>query len=269
MEEHALRNITGAMAAIWQRELLRYVRDIPRIVSTLVQPLVFLAILGTGLASMMGGRLNLGGVSFLEYMYPGIIAISIMSVAFFCTISTVWDREFGFLREMMVAPLPRTAIALGKTLGSVTISVVEALLLLIIAPFVGVHLTLAIVLSLIGFMVLLALAVSGLGLFIASLLDTLESYGPIMQVLIFPMFFLSGAFFLLTTAPAWERGLARISPLTYAVDGFRRVMIGSQLPPAVARSILLYPAGVDALALFAFACVTVGAAVFAFSTRKS
>jgi ABC-2 type transport system permease protein len=115
-------------------------------------------------------------------------------------------------------------------------------------------------------MVLLSLAVSGIGLFIASLLDTLESYGPIMQVLIFPMFFLSGAFFLLNTAPLWERDLAKLSPLTYAVDAFRQVMIGPELSQSVAR---LYPVGVDAVALLAFACVTVGAAVVAFSTRKS
>jgi ABC-2 type transport system permease protein len=266
MEEYELGHIAQAIIAIWHRELLRYVRDTPRIVSTLVQPLVFLAILGTGLASMLGGVQF--GVSFIQYMYPGILGISIMSVAFFCTISTVWDREFGFLREMLVAPLPRTAIAFGKTLGAATVSVGQALILLIVAPFIGVHLSVTMVLSLLGLMVLLSLAVCGIGLFIASLLDTLESYGPIMQVLIFPMFFLSGAFFLLSKAPRWEQDLARVSPLTYGVDAFRRIMIGSQLSPAVAQKVLLYPVGVDALVLLAFACVTVGAAVFAF-TRHS
>jgi ABC-2 type transport system permease protein len=212
-----------------------------------------------------GGQL---GVGFIQFMYPGIIGISIMSVAFFCTISTVWDREFGFLREMLVAPLPRTAIAFGKTLGAATVSVGQALILLIIAPFIGVHLSVTIVLGLLGLMVLLSLAVCGIGLFIASLLDTLESYGPIMQVLIFPMFFLSGAFFLLNDAPRWEQVLARVSPLTYAVDAFRRVILGPTLSAATAQKVLLYPVGVDALVLLAFAVVTVGAAVIAFSRHS-
>jgi ABC-2 type transport system permease protein len=266
MEDYELGHIVQAMLAIWHRELLRYVRDTPRIVSTLVQPLVFLAILGTGLASMFGGGQL--GVGFIQFMYPGIIGISIMSVAFFCTISTVWDREFGFLREMLVAPLPRTAIAFGKTLGAATVSVGQALILLIIAPFIGVHLSVTIVAGLLGLMVLLSLAVCGIGLFIASLLDTLESYGPIMQVLIFPMFFLSGAFFLLNDAPRWEQVLARVSPLTYAVDAFRRVILGPTLSAATAQKVLLYPVGVDALVLLAFAVVTVGAAVIAFSRHS-
>ena len=266
MEEQEFGHIAQAMATIWQREILRYLRDKPRIVSTLVQPLVFLAILGSGLSSTLGGAQL--GVGFIQFMYPGIIGISIMSVAFFCTISTVWDREFGFLREILVAPLPRTAIAFGKTLGAATISVGQALILLVIAPFIGIHLSVTIVLSLLGLMVLLSLAVSGIGLFIASLLDTLESYGPIMQVLIFPMFFLSGTFFLLSKAPRWMADLAMISPLTYAVDAFRRIVLGPELSQAVAQKVLLFPLSVDALALLAFAVVTVGAAVIAF-TRQS
>ncbi len=255
-----------AIATIWQRELLRYVRDKPRIVSTFVQPLVFLAILGSGLGSTLSAVKI--GIGFVQYMYPGIIAISIMGVAFFCTISTVWDREFGFLREMLVAPLPRTAIAFGKTLGAATISVVQALVLLIIAPFIGVHLSVTIVLSLLLLMVLLAFAVSGIGLFIASMLDTLESYGPIMQLLIFPMFFLSGTFFLLKEAPQWIQIVAKISPLTYAVDAFRRVMLGSALSATAAQKILVYPLSLDVVCLLAFSCVTVAAAVVAF-TRQS
>jgi ABC-2 type transport system permease protein len=144
----------------------------------------------------------------------------------------------------------------------------QALILLIIAPFIGVHLSVTIVLGLLGLMVLLSLAVCGIGLFIASLLDTLESYGPIMQVLIFPMFFLSGAFFLLNDAPRWEQVLARVSPLTYAVDAFRRVILGPTLSAATAQKVLLYPVGVDALVLLAFAVVTVGAAVIAFSRHS-
>lgn len=255
-----------AITTIWQREIYRYLRDRPRIVSTLVQPLVFLAILGSGLGRALA-KSNLG-IDFIKFMYPGIIAISVMGVAFFSTISTVWDREFGFLREMLVAPISRTSIALGKTSGAATIAIVQALILLIIAPFIGISIHFVTIVSLLFFMLLLSLAVSGLGLFIASLLDSLESYGPIMQLLVFPMFFLSGTFFPLSEAPPWILDLAKINPLTYAVDAFRQIILSSEVSQTVAKRIFLYPLYIDALFLLTFSVVTVSAAIIAFNRKN-
>ena len=139
----------SAIYTIWEREIIRYWREKTRIVSTIVQPLMFLAIFGTGLRqTLAGGRL---GVDFLKFMYPGIIAMSVMGVAFFSTISTVWDREFGFLKEILVAPVSRTSIAIGKALGATTIASTQALILLILAPLIGVSLHLAIIPQLVCF----------------------------------------------------------------------------------------------------------------------
>jgi len=207
------------------------------------------------------------GVDFIQFMYPGIIAMSVMGVAFFSTISTVWDREFGFLKEILVAPVSRSAIAIGKTLGATTIAAIQGLILLILAPFIGVSIHLSIILPLFLLMLLLSFAISGMGLLIASLMKTTESFGLLMQVLIFPMFFLSGAFFPLTAVPAWMSVLSKINPLTYGVDAFRQIILNSQISPEVIKSIVLYPIHINVLFLVLFSSVMIFAAVFAFNRK--
>ncbi|RMD59650.1 ABC transporter [Candidatus Parcubacteria bacterium] len=259
-------NFIQAIYTIWQREIIRYIRDKTRILSTLLQPLMFLAIFGTGLRQTLAqGNF---GVDFVQFMYPGIIAMSVMGVAFFSTISTVWDREFGFLKEILVAPVSRTAIAIGKTLGATTIAALQALILLILAPFIGISIHLAIIPKLFVFILLLSFTISGMGLLIASLMKTTESFGLLMQILVFPMFFLSGAFFPLTAVPAWMSALSHINPLTYGVDAFRQIIIGAQVSPEVIQNIILYPIHINALFLIIFSIVMVAAAVCAFN-RKS
>lgn len=255
-----------AIITIWQREIIRYTRDKTRIVSTLLQPLMFLAIFGAGLRQTLAA--GDFGVDFVKFMYPGIIAMSIMGVAFFSTISTVWDREFGFLKEILVAPVSRTAIALGKTLGAATIAALQALILLVIAPFVGISIHLAAIPQLLIFMLLLSFAISGMGLFIASLMKTTESFGLLMQVLIFPMFFLSGAFFPLTAVPLWMSIISKINPLTYGVDSFRQIILSSEVSQEVIKKIILYPLHIDALFLAAFSIIMISAAVLAFNKKN-
>lgn len=250
---------------IWQREIIRYIRDKTRIISTLLQPLMFLIIFGSGLRQTLAqGNF---GVDFIQFMYPGIIAMSVMGVAFFSTISTVWDREFGFLKEILVAPVSRTAIAVGKTLGATTIAALQALILLLIAPLIGISINPAIIPELFLFMLLLSFAISGMGLLIASLMKTTESFGLLMQVLIFPMFFLSGAFFPLTAVPTWMSILSNINPLTYGVDAFRQIILKSQISQEVIDNIVLYPIHINALFLMAFSTVMVVAAVYAFNKK--
>ena len=250
---------------IWQRELIRYWRDKTRIVSTLFMPLMFLVIFGAGLSKTLAtGNF---GVDFTQFMYPGIIAMSVMSVAFFSTISTVWDREFGFLKEILVAPVSRVAVAFGKTLGATTIASIQALILLILAPFIGVTIHVAVILPLVTFMLLLAFAISGMGLLISSLMKTTESFGLVMQVLIFPMFFISGAFFPLTAVPSWMLALSYINPLTYGVDAMRQIILGNQVASNILNGLSLHAISVDALFLVVFSAVMVSAAVFAFNNR--
>jgi ABC-2 type transport system permease protein len=254
-----------AMTTIWQREITRYRRDRTRIVSTIVQPVMFLVVFGSGFRQTLALGL---GIDYLVFMYPGTIAMTVMGVAFFSTISTVWDREFGFLKEVLVAPIPRTAIALGKTMGAATIASVQALILLALAPVIGVELHPGRIPLLILYMLMLSLAVSGLGLLVASLMKTTESFGIVIQILLFPMFFLSGAFFPLTEVPKWMEVLSNLNPLTYGVDAFRQVMLHGDIPQGVARRIFLYPLPIDGLFLLGFSTVMVLAAVIAFNKRS-
>jgi daunorubicin resistance ABC transporter ATP-binding subunit/daunorubicin resistance ABC transporter membrane protein len=254
-----------AMTTIWQREITRYRRDRTRIVSTIVQPVMFLIVFGSGFRRTLASGL---GIDFLVFMYPGTIAMTVMGVAFFSTVSTVWDREFGFLKEVLVAPIPRTAIALGKTTGAATIASVQALILLALAPVIGVELHPARIPLLILYMLMLSLAVSGLGLLVASLMKTTESFGIVIQILIFPMFFLSGAFFPLTEVPKWMEVLSNLNPLTYGVDAFRQVILRPDIPQEVAHKIFLYPLPINGLFLLGFSTVMVLAAVIAFNRRS-
>ncbi len=250
---------------IWKREIIRYWRDKARIFSTFAQPLMFLAIFGLGLRTTLAqGNF---GIDFLKFMYPGIIAMNVMGIAFFSTVSTVWDREFGFLREILVAPVPRVAIVIGKILGAMTIASIQALILLLLAPFIGVSLHLLTIVELFLFFLILSFSISGLGLLIASLMKTTESFGIVMQVLIFPMFFLSGAFFPLTSVPGWMSILSRINPLTYGVDAARQILLGPQTPAAVLAKLSIYPIHIDILALIIISVLTVSAAVWAFNRR--
>jgi len=250
---------------IWHREIIRYWRDKTRIISTLFQPLMFLAIFGAGLSKTLAAG-NFG-IDFIQFMYPGIIAMSVMGVAFFSTISTVWDREFGFLKEILVAPVSRVSVAIGKTLGATTIASLQALILLILAPFIGVKIGLLEVPLLLVFMILLAFAISGFGLLIASLMKTTESFGLIMQLLIFPMFFMSGAFFPLTSVPLWMSLIAKLNPLSYGVDSFRQILLGNQIAPDILSKLSLHTISINALFLLAFSTVMVSAAVVAFNKR--
>jgi ABC-2 type transport system permease protein len=261
----AARRGAAAALTLWQREITRYQRDRTRIASTIVQPIMFLIVFGSGFRKILAAGL---GMDFLAFMYPGTIAMTIMGVAFFSTVSTVWDREFGFLKEVLVAPIPRTAIALGKTIGAATIASVQALILLCLAPVIGVELHLARIPLLILYMLMLSLAVSGLGLLIAARMKTTESFGIVVQILLFPMFFLSGAFFPLTEAPKWMEVLSNLNPLTYSVDALRQIVLRGEIPQEVADTIFLYPLPIDGLFLLAFSTVMVLAAVIAFNKKS-
>jgi len=250
---------------IWQREIIRYGRDKTRIVATFVQPLMFLAIFGTGLRQTLAtGDF---GLDFLQFMYPGIIAMSVMGVAFFSTISTVWDREFGFLKEILVAPVRRSAIVLGKVFGAASLAAFQALILLGLSPLIGVKIQLLALPGLLFFMILIGLAIAALGLLIASLMKTTESFGLIMQILIFPMFFMSGAFFPLNSAPIWMRTLSGFNPLSYGVDALRQILQANQATPAILDKFTLHSPIMNAAFLLAFSSLAVSAAILAFNKK--
>ncbi len=240
-----------SVRTIWMREIIRFWRDKPRIISTAFQPIMFLVVFGFGFRQILA-KSNFG-IDFIQFVYPGIIAMNVMGIAFFSSISTVWDREFGFLKEILVAPVSRVSIVVGKIAGAATVATLQALILLILAPFLGVPLSVAVVVNLIIFMVLLSFAIAGLGLLIASLMTTTESFSVVMQVLFFPMFFLSGAFFPLTQVPYWMEILSKIDPLTYGVDAFRQIILGQEAQVVeTIKNISLNTPLIDGLILVAF-----------------
>jgi ABC-2 type transport system permease protein len=216
---------------VWEREIIRFFRTRARILSSFIQPILFLFVLGYGMSTLVG---TTAGFDFKKFLFPGIVAMTVMSTAISSAISIVWDREFGFLREMLVAPVSRTALVAGKTLGGASIATVQGTIMLALAPLIGVHLTWLVVVEVIGIELLMAVALTAFGVFVASHIQRMEGFSVVMQLLLFPMLFLSGALFPLSGLPGWLAVLTRLNPLTYAVDPLRQVVFAAQHMPAAA-----------------------------------
>jgi ABC-2 type transport system permease protein len=217
-----LRHDLRAVRIVWQRELIRFFQDRARIVSSLLQPLLFLFVLGTGLSTLASG--GTGGLSLRTFMFPGVLAMSTMFTALFSAGSIVWDREFGFLREMLVAPVRRSAIVLGKCLGGATVATFQGMVVLCLAGAVGVPYSPALLATLVVELLLLSFALTALGVMIAARMKNIQTFFAMTQVFLLPMFFLSGALFPLSNLPTWLKVLTRIDPITYAVDPMRRAV---------------------------------------------
>jgi ABC-2 type transport system permease protein len=217
---------------VWQREVIRFWQDRSRLVATLLQPVLFLFVLGTGLSSLT----SLGGISLRTFMFPGVLAMSTMFTAMFSAASLVWDREFGFLREMLVAPVSRSAIMVGKALGGATVATIPSVAILALAGAVGVPYSPMLMLALVIELLLLSFVLTSVGLLVAGRIKQIQSFMAITQLFLMPMLFLSGALFPLTNLPAWLHVLTRVNPLTYAVDPMRRAVFSRlNLPPAVVQ----------------------------------
>jgi len=266
-----------AIYIIWYRDILRYWRDRWRLVASLAQPLLFLVVFGAGLSSALGrGTVfgTTGGFSYIQFMYPGIIGMAILFTAIFGAMSIVWDREFGFLKEVLVAPIDRSAVAIGKALGSTTQAMIQGLILLVLAPFVGVKLNFLTVVELIPLAALLAFGLSTFGVALASAMKSLQGFQVVMNFLMMPMFFLSGALFPLTNLPGWMTVLTRLDPATYGIDPLRRVVLSdsgrsSALVEHFALTIngQVLPIPLEAGIVLAFGAVMLTIAVVMFQRR--
>ena len=218
-------NSLRGVYTIWYRDLLRFWRDKMRMVGMMIFPLLFLFVFGSGLSASMG--LLGGGVDFAQFMFPGIIGMTVLMSSFMGGISVVWDREFGFLKEVLVAPINRASVAVGKTLGSATVALIPGTLILILAPLIGVSLSGWTVLKLIPLMLLLAICLGSLGVLLATRIRSMEAFQAVTQMLVFPMVFLSGAFFPLQGLPAWMNILVKINPATYGITPIRQLVLGT------------------------------------------
>ncbi len=232
----SLRSELRAIKVVWKRELIRFRRDRLRILTSLVQPFLFLFVLGTGLSSLASAGTH--GVNFRTFIYPGVLCMAVMFTAMFSAASIVWDREFGFLREMMVAPVRRSSIVLGKCLGGATVAGFQGLIVIAISPLVGVPYELTLILELFALALLLAFAITAFGVMFAARINQMQSFMALMQMVIMPMFFLSGALFSVASLPAWLAVLNRLDPLTYAVEPMRRAIFTHLDISAAARRAL-------------------------------
>jgi ABC-2 type transport system permease protein len=227
------------MAEIWRgtwvvayREILRFVSERSRILSSFAMPLLFLVIFGAGFTNVIGTLAP--GVNFIQFMYPGIIAMTVLTSSLFAGISVVWDREFGFLKEILVAPIGRTGIVLGKAFGATFVALLQALIMLALAPILGVSLSPGLVAGLIPLVVVISLGLSGLGILIASFMTSQQGFQVLIQILIFPLIFLAGVFFPVNAVPLWMEVISKINPLTYGVDAIRQLFLGSNVGLGVA-----------------------------------
>jgi ABC-2 type transport system permease protein len=260
-----MRNLRG-IYTIWYRDVLRFVRDRPRILVALAQPLLYLFVFGTGLAPAMAAATS-GAVDYRQFMFPGILALAVLFTAIFSAISVGWDREFGFLKEVMVAPVARTAVALGKVAGGATIAMMQGLIVLLLAPFIGVRLDVATVLEIVGVMLLLACVATAFGIMISARQKSMEGFQMIMNFLLLPMFFLSGAFFPLRGVPRWLAWLARIDPVTYGVDALRGAALRNSVAPDILAELTLYPVLTDVMVMAGLAVVFLIPAVWLFAKQ--
>ena len=244
----------AAIYVLWLREMKRFLRAKSRIFGALAMPLFFLAFLGLGFnrAAVPGVAAN---TNYVIFLVPGILGMSLLFSSTFGGLSVLWDREFGFLKEIMVAPVTRISIVLGRIAGGVTTAVIQGILILAVSFLLGFRLnaSASILLALV-FMILISVTFLGLGLIFASKMKDMQGFSIVMNFVIFPLFFLSGALYPIENFPGWLRGLTYVDPLTYGIDGLRGTLIGVSSFSVIFNFVLL--------TVFALVMIVLGAYFF-------
>ncbi len=270
--ERSIRADLRAVSIVWRRELIRFRSDRLRAVTSLVQPVLFLFILGTGLSRLAGRGLP-SGVDFQTFIYPGVLAMSVLFTAIFSAASIVWDREFGFLREMLVAPVRRWAIVIGKCLGGATVATFQGVIFLALAGVAHVPYDPVLLLTLVGELLLLSFTLTAFGVMMAARIKQIQAFMALTQMFVLPLFFLSGALYPLNGLPSWLTVLTRIDPLTYIVDPMRRAVFDhlavspqalNVLSPGVTWAGWLVPLGLSLAMVAAMGLAMLGIAIAEF-----
>ncbi len=243
----------SAVYWMWKRELIRFFRAKSRILGSLGMPFLFLAILGTGL----NNAINIPGYSgsYLQFMAPGIIAMTLLFTSIFSGVIVIMDRQFGFLKETLVSPVNRSSIVIGKSIGGATAAVIQGILMLIIAVALGMPINWIMLLPALAVMMLISMSFVSLGLAMASTMEDMQGFQLIMNFLVMPLFFLSGAVFPLSSAPQIVQYIAYIDPLTYGVEALRFLLLGYTIIP-------IY---ISIVVLLLFFALTTGVAVHLFN----
>lgn len=243
------------IAMLWQRDIVRFARERAQLYGSLARTVVWLFILGAGLR---GSVTVPGHVTYLQFVFPGMLAMAIIFSSLQSAISIIFDREFGFLKEILVAPIPRASVVFGKALAGATIATVQGTIIFVFAPFVGVWPNPLALLASVGVMLLIGLGLTGVGILIAARMTSFEGFGTINNFVVLPLYFTSAAQFPLTRAPHWLRMFALFNPLSYGVDLLRGLIVG----------VWTYNAPLDLAVLTGFAIVVLAAATYAFNKQE-
>jgi ABC-2 type transport system permease protein len=273
--KHSITSELRAIRIVWRRDLIRFVNDRVRIAATFVQPLLFLFVLGSGLQQL--SRAGTHGVNLKTFIYPGVLCLTVMFTAMFSAASIVWDREFGFLREMMVAPVRRSSIVIGKCFGGATVACSQGIIMILLAPLVHVPYSVTLILGIFGLQLLLAFTITAFGVMIAVRIKQMQTFFGVMQMIVLPLFFISGALFPASGLPGWLAVLNRIDPLTYAVDPMRRLVFDHLSVSSAARHALdpgvswwgwRVPSLLEAGVIVALGLLMLGVAIWEFSATE-
>ncbi len=249
---------------LWLREVKRYLRDRTRIISSFFQPLLWLVVFGTGIGAALRGGFQIAGVSYQQLIFPGIVAQTLLFTSMFMGISVIWDRDFGFLKEILVAPISRLSLFIGKMLGDSTDAIIQGIIVFAIAILLGINFSLTAFLACLPVMFLITIGLVSVGLVIASFIGSLESFGAIQSFINLPLFFLSGALFpVVGSNIEWLEIAARLNPLTYGVDALKTVILGSAYSP-----LQIQPLFVDIAIVCIFDLVMMTIGTWAFSRMK-
>ena len=243
-----------AVYVICLRDIRRFFREKSQVIGSVARPALWLVIMGTGFNTIFRAQAGTAD-TYSQFLFPGIIGMTVLFTSVFSAVSVIWDRQFGFLREILVAPVSRTSIAVGKTLSGCLQSMIQGGIILGLSFLVDVHLTVVMIIQVFALIFLASFALSSLGLLIASRMESFEGFNLIMNFLVMPMFLLSGAFFPAQGLPMWIRSIVSINPLSYAVDALRGVILG----------VYEHTLATDILFMAGFAVIMTAAAVTAFN----
>jgi ABC-2 type transport system permease protein len=246
---------------LWLREVKRYMRDRIRIASSFFQPLLWLVVFGVGIGSSMGGAVIIPGLTYQQLIFPGIVGQTLLFTSMFMGISVIWDKEFGFMKEILVAPVSRMTIFLGKMVGDSTDALIQGVIVLIFGLALGMPIDVVTFLACLPVMLLITFGLVSIGLTIASFMGSLESFGAIQSFINLPLFFLSGALFQVQSLPDWMQTISKATPLTYGVDALRTIILGGTWQP-------LQPLYVNLAVIGVFDLVMIIIGTWAFTRMK-
>lgn len=215
----------NAVYVIVAREFKKFVREKSRLISTLARPLIWLFLVGGGMSRLVSPGMGMGmSISYLQFIFPGILGMTILFSSIFSSISIIWDKEFGLMKEILVAPVSRFSIVVGKALSGTIISVIQAAIILALFPFLGIKLGIFAIIETLIICVLLSFCLSSFGIVIATFYESFESFSVIMNFIVMPMFFLSGAMYPVKMLPEILKMVTRLNPLTYGIDALKHAV---------------------------------------------